>query len=222
MWICSGILKYFQFFNLPLKTCFLCILWTREGSKGVFVLFWPTHWVLLLQILPARKKRYATLASYHCTNTRDSLLKNCIKETVTEPKYSLVTAELLATFQIRPWLYRACLFKASLIFIVSWRSTLFIHLDVLILKQDEMGITQWLQSLVCRESEPNNHRKLPETNSIPSTASLESSPLWALSRRCEDADTDSQYFPTHRAQISRDFWSTVVYRPIFQKLLHCR
>lgn len=222
MWICWGILKYFPFFNLPLKTFFFRILLARGGSKGASILLWPTHWVLLLPIFPGTKKRHATLASYHCTNTGDSSLKNRIKETVTEPKYSLVTAELLATSQIRPWLYRACLFKASLIFIVSWRSTLFMRLDVLILKQDETDITQWLQSLVCRENEPNYHRKLPETNSIHSAASLESSPLWAQTSRCEDADMDSQHFPIHWGQISRDFWSTVVYSPIFQELLHCK
>lgn len=57
MWICSGILKYQEFFILPLKTRFFYILLTRQRSEGVFGLFWPTHWVLLQQIFLGRGKK---------------------------------------------------------------------------------------------------------------------------------------------------------------------
>lgn len=57
MWICSGIQKYQEFFILLLKTCFLYILWTRQRSKGVFGLFWPTYRVPLQQIFLGRGKK---------------------------------------------------------------------------------------------------------------------------------------------------------------------
>lgn len=67
-------------------------------------------------------------------------------------------------------------------------------LGVLILKQDETGTARWFQSLVPRQNEPNNHRKLLEADSTPLATILESFLVQAETRRCEDANRDSQHF----------------------------
>lgn len=61
-------------------------------------------------------------------------------------------------------------------------------LDVLIFKQDEMGIIQWFQSLVSRQNERNNHGKFRDTNSIPLATILESFPDQVETRRRKEAE----------------------------------
>lgn len=180
MWVCSGILKYQEFFILSLKTCF-----------GLFL---PTYWFLLKQIFLGRGKKDTQHLQAITAQTQEIPHWRAIqKKTVMEPKYSLVTAKLLATSQIRPWLWRVCLFKASLIFIASWRSTLFMCLGMLIFKQDEIGTARRFQSLLSRQNEPNNHRKLLDTDSTALATVWE----WFLVQtetRCEDASRNSQHF----------------------------
>lgn len=73
-------IEYQGVFSLPLKTCFFYMLWTRQRSKRVFGLFWPTYWLLLHQIFLGRKKKgHATLASYHSHKHRRFLAEEPYK-----------------------------------------------------------------------------------------------------------------------------------------------
>lgn len=67
-------------------------------------------------------------------------------------------------------------------------------LGVLIFQQDEMGTARWFQSLVFRQNEPNNHRKLLETDSTALATVWEGFLVQTETRKCEDASRDSQHF----------------------------
>lgn len=96
-------------------------------------------------------------------------------------------------------------------------------LGVLILKQDEMGTAREFQSLISRQNEPNNPRKLLEADSTPLATIFEWFLVQAETRRHENTDSDSQHFLELWEEISSEFRSAVLYSfqpPKVQRLLH--